>query len=76
MTTINFNTYRNKKKFKKIVDDLQKIINQIDSSEIIFNKFSHYISAGDILTTLRVNRRILIRELTKYKQYLKDNTNG
>lgn len=67
MKTINLKEYKAKKRAKKIFEDLDNILKEMDKSILIYEEYRRYVPVKDLLNHLDTNREFIKIYHKKYK---------
>lgn len=68
--TTNLTDYKNKKKYKKIVEDLEAIIKVISLSQQALSHYKVYKVAQELISVHETNKTLLDLQLKKYQKEL------
>lgn len=69
---INLSDYREKRKYIRIIDDLEHILTVINKSQEAFMFFKHYTMCQELISALETNKTLVHIYQKQYAQKLKE----
>ena len=67
---ISLQSIKNRKKYKKYIEDIDHIVKVITTSQKALSFFKHYIVVEEIMTVMETNKNFLILNRNKYEKEL------
>lgn len=71
-TTLSLKDHKDKKKFHKIVTDIESILKVLTLSQEGLKHFKEYTSVQELISVMETNKNILLMHKKKYEVKLKD----
>lgn len=72
MSVTNLGSFKDKKKFKRYIEDLEKILKVIDLAQKGLIHFKHYRYVQEIVSVLETNKTLFDMHKKKYEKALEN----
>lgn len=67
---IDINSIKNKKRYKRYIEDIDQILHILSTSQKALSFFKHYIPAQEIISVIETNKTFLELNRKKYEKEL------